>query len=53
MGVFCLDNVLYKGKLISVIYDRSGTRYGKEKGFRVYVDGKQVATSSITSKNGD
>lgn len=47
---FCLDNVLYKGKVISVIYDKSGKKYGKGKGFRVYVDGNEVATSIIPQK---
>ena len=40
---FCLDGVYYKGRTITVLYDRYGTRYGKGKGFFIYMDGKLVA----------
>jgi len=36
---FCLDGVHYHNHLISIVWDRTGTRYG-QKGFRVYVDKK-------------
>ncbi|KAA6313497.1 hypothetical protein EZS27_035738, partial [termite gut metagenome] len=42
---FCLENVLYHGKLITVIYDKTGKKYEKGKGLIVLVDGKQVASS--------
>ena len=34
---FCLDGVRYHGHLVTIAWDRTGTRYGK-KGFQVYVD---------------
>lgn len=37
---FCLDNAHYQGKRVTVIFDRTGRRYDKGKGFRVYVDGQ-------------
>lgn len=39
---FCLDYLFYKGKNISVCYDRTGKRYNQDIGFSIYVDGQQV-----------
>jgi hypothetical protein len=46
---FCLENVLYHGKLITVIYDKTGKKYGKGKGLIVFVNGKKVASSPSLS----
>jgi hypothetical protein len=43
---FCLDNVLYHGQNISVLWDADGSRYGKGKGLHVYANGKEVAKSA-------
>jgi len=43
---FCLDNVLYHGKIITVLWDKTGEKYGKGKGFRIFADGKQVMYSA-------
>ncbi|MEZ0542182.1 MGH1-like glycoside hydrolase domain-containing protein [Fibrella arboris] len=40
---FCLDNVLYHGKTLTILYDKTGKHYQKGKGFRVFADGKEVA----------
>ena len=37
---FCLDNVLYHGHNITILWDKDGSRYHAGKGLRVYVDGK-------------
>ena len=37
---FCLDNVKYHGKILSIVWDRDGTKYHKGKGFSLYVDGE-------------
>ncbi|MBR1411945.1 MAG: six-hairpin glycosidase, partial [Prevotella sp.] len=37
---FCLDNVLYHGHHISIVWDKDGSRYHAGKGLRVYVDGQ-------------
>ena len=37
---FCLDNVLYHGHHISIVWDQDGSRYHAGKGLRVYVDGQ-------------
>jgi hypothetical protein len=47
---FCLDNVLYHGKILTILYDRTGNRYKKGKGFYVFVNGKLVASSQQPGK---
>ncbi len=42
---FCLDNVLYHGKIITIIWDSKGTRYKKGKGFSIWADGRKLAAS--------
>ena len=42
---FCLDNVLYHGHNISIVWDKDGSRYHAGKGLRVYVNGKLVGQS--------
>lgn len=42
---FCLDNILYHGKIITVMYDKTGKKYNKRKGLIVWVDGKVAAAS--------
>jgi len=33
-----LDNVYYKGKKLTILYDKTGSRYARGKGLRVFVD---------------
>ena len=40
---FCLDNVLYHGHLITIVWDKTGEKYNRGKGLRVYADGRQIA----------
>lgn len=40
---FFLDDVLYRGHKLSVIYDRDGSRYKAGKGLTVFVDGKKAS----------
>jgi len=42
---FCLDNLLYRGKKITVLYDRTGKKYGKGRGLQIFVDGKLKVSS--------
>jgi hypothetical protein len=37
---FCLDNVLYHGHNLTILYDKDGSRYHAGKGLRIYVDGQ-------------
>jgi hypothetical protein len=43
---FCLDNVLYHGHLLAIIWDRTGDHYGKGAGLTVLADGKPIAHST-------
>jgi len=42
---FCLDNVRYHGRLLTVVWDRNGKHFGRGAGLTVFVDGKAVAHS--------
>lgn len=42
---FCLDGVSYRGRQISVLYDKTGARYGKGTGLRIFIDGREAAFS--------
>jgi hypothetical protein len=43
---FCLDNLLYHDKILTIIWDKDGTRYNKGRGFTLLINGKQVANQS-------
>ncbi len=47
---FCLDNVLYHGKIITIIWDMDGKKYNRGKGFSVWVNGKKSASSESLKK---
>lgn len=40
---FCLDRVLYHGHDLTILWDRTGARYGRGVGLSVWVDGLEVA----------
>jgi len=41
---FCLDNLVYHGRTLTVLWDKTGKKYGKGKGLILFVDGKRVAS---------
>lgn len=41
---FCLTRVSYHGRDLTVLWDRDGTRYGRGKGLRLWVDGRPAAS---------
>ncbi len=47
---FCLDNILYHGKIVTITWDKDGTKYKKGKGLSVWVNGKKVASSPKLEK---
>jgi len=47
---FCLDRVRYHGRALTILYDKSGERYGRGKGLRVLADGREIAASSTLSR---
>ncbi|MHC4208035.1 MAG: MGH1-like glycoside hydrolase domain-containing protein, partial [Planctomycetota bacterium] len=47
---FCLDNVLYHGRIITILWDKTGNKYGKGKGLRIFVNGKETAKSQTLAR---
>ena len=47
---FCLDNVWYHGKMITIVWDKTGLKYKKGKGLSVWVNGKKVAFAEKLGK---
>jgi len=47
---FCLDNVSYHGRLITIVWDETGDKYKKGKGLRVFSSGELVASSATLSR---
>lgn len=43
---FCLDRVPYHGKTLTTLHHKTGTKYGKEIGLRVFVNGIEKAAST-------
>ena len=43
---FALDGVAYHGRLLTILWDRTGKHYGKGKGLVVMADGKPVARAA-------
>jgi hypothetical protein len=43
---FCLDNVLYHGKTVTIFWDKDGSKYGRGKGLVVLVYGEEVGRSA-------
>jgi len=39
---FCLDRIFYHGKMLTIVWDKDGRRYGKGAGLKIYADGKQI-----------
>jgi len=42
---FCLDRILYHSRYLTIMWDSTGARYQRGAGFKVFVDGKLVASS--------
>lgn len=47
---FCLDNILYKGHLITILWDRDGKKYKEGKGLRIFSNGKLLAKSNTINQ---
>ncbi len=42
---FCLDNVPYHGRTLTVLWDRTGEKYHRGRGLLVFADGVEIARS--------
>jgi hypothetical protein len=40
---FCLDRIPYHGGKIAILWDKTGTKFGKGRGLRVFAGGKEIA----------
>jgi hypothetical protein len=40
---FCLDDVRYHGRTLTIVWDREGKRYGRGSGLILLVDGGEIA----------
>ena len=47
---FCLEGVPYHGRLVTILFDRTGARYGKGAGLRVLLDGTEAAQAPAVRK---
>jgi hypothetical protein len=47
---FCLDNVLYHGRILTIMWDRTGRKYGRGAGLTVLVNGKKLVQAKTLSK---
>jgi len=47
---FCLDNLLYHGRIVTVVWDKQGDRYHQGKGLSIFVDGEVVGRSDRLEK---
>lgn len=47
---FCLDNVRYHQRDVTVLWDRDGTKFNRGAGLRVWVDGREVAHAPSLKK---
>jgi len=47
---FCLDNILYHGKILTILWDKNGDRYHQGKGFKILVNGIEVGKSDKLGK---
>ena len=43
---FCLDNVLYHGKIVTIFWDKDGSKYHRGKGLCVLVNGKEAGRTA-------
>jgi hypothetical protein len=47
---FCLDGVSYHGRVLTIIWDKDGKRYGRGRGLSVLADGRLIAHADKLGK---
>jgi hypothetical protein len=47
---FCLDRIPYHGRLLTILYDKSGKKYGKGSGLRILADGRQIGGAATLQR---
>jgi len=39
---FCVEGIFYHGKMLTILFDKDGRKYGKGVGLKIYADGKEI-----------
>lgn len=47
---FILEDVMYHGNLITILWDKNGSKYGQGKGFKVISNGEIIAASEVVEE---
>lgn len=47
---FCLDRAPYRGVLLTILWDKTGKRYGKGPGLRVFANREPIATAETPTR---
>jgi hypothetical protein len=47
---FCLDRVPYHGRVLTILWDRSGKKFGRGKGLRVFAGGRPISQSATLTR---
>jgi predicted GH43/DUF377 family glycosyl hydrolase len=47
---FCLDQIRYHGRWLTILWDKTGEHYQKGKGLRLLADGKEIAATDTLSR---
>ncbi len=47
---FCLDDIMYHGRRVSIVWDRDGSKYNVGAGLQIFVDGVSIASSPNLEK---
>lgn len=47
---FCLDGVPYHSRSLTILYDKTGKRYGRGRGLQILADGKSIGASETLGR---
>ena len=47
---FCLDQVRYHSRLLTVLWDRTGQKYGRGQGLRILADGQEIGRAKTLKR---
>jgi len=50
MDWFCLENIAYHGRLLTIFYDKTGQRYHRGPGLHVLANGQEIARGELGDK---
>ena len=47
---FCLDRIPYHDRMLTILYDRTGKKYGQGSGLRILANGKEIGASKTLER---